>query len=146
MKTREQRFWARVDKSGECWLWRGATRSSRTPWNYGRIYENGRIRSAHVVSYEMNLGAIPDGLLVLHRCDTPLCVRPSHLFLGTQRDNVRDARSKGRLTSRRKWTHCLRGHEFTPENTRWLSRGTRVCRACANARNRAHYARAEKAS
>jgi hypothetical protein len=59
------------------------------------------MKSAHRVSWELHRGLIPDGLYVLHQCDTPLCVNPNHLFLGTQSDNIKDAFVKGRKTSPR---------------------------------------------
>lgn len=88
-------FWSHVQKSDGCWEWVGA----RNPNGYGNHHAQGRTRKAHRVSWEMEYGPIPEGMLVLHRCDNPPCVRPDHLFLGTQRDNLRDAIAKGRWNS-----------------------------------------------
>jgi hypothetical protein len=75
-----------------CALWLGGSK----PKGYGAIYLAGATRIAHRVSYEAHVGPIPDGLWVLHRCDTPACINPEHLFLGTVADNHRDMRAKGR--------------------------------------------------
>lgn len=80
-----------VAKSG-CWIWQGASFTD----GYGKCGWFGKTRRAHRVFYEVYKGAIPEGLLVLHKCDTPLCVNPDHLWLGTQNDNSRDMISKGR--------------------------------------------------
>lgn len=91
----EERFWAKVDKTGECWVW---TASKRTN-GYGQIGSTGgrwRPLQAHRVSWVLHFGPIPDGLWVLHRCDNRPCVRPDHLFLGTVTDNNRDMVAKGR--------------------------------------------------
>jgi hypothetical protein len=85
----EERLWGRVavnDKTG-CWEWQGNTglRAAGTI-----CLDGGRCVVSRLV-YEMLVGPIPDGMLVCHRCDTPLCCNPSHLFLGTQADNIRDA-------------------------------------------------------
>lgn len=86
------RFWAQVEKTDGCWLWRGRRDGS----GYGQLqYKKQRI-GAHRLSYELHIAEIPAGLWVLHRCDNKLCVRPDHLFLGTHLDNVRDCVSKGR--------------------------------------------------
>ena len=75
-----------------CLLWTGELNSM----GYGRIEIHGKKRLAHRVAYEVLCGPIPHGMQVCHRCDVRSCVAPSHLFLGTQRDNMRDALGKGR--------------------------------------------------
>src|ERR1700679_116642 len=133
VKPLVQRFWAKVQKTATCWLWTGATDQS----GYGCIYVSGAHKQpiyarTHRLPWELHYGVIPPENGVLHRCDTPACVRPDHLFLGSQLDNMADARAKGRLYHLKK-THCQHGHAFTPENTYWQSnngRPSRVCRAC----------------
>lgn len=112
----EQRFWTKVNKFGPapshlpklgpCWLW-----TAGTIRGYGQIGSviNGKRRPAyaHRLSWEMAHGPILDGLEVLHKCDVPLCVRPDHLFLGSQQDNLTDARQKGRLDESRARTRTL---------------------------------------
>ena len=86
------RFWARVEKTSACWLWRGA----RYINGYGKLRARGREQYAHRFSYELANGSIPVGLSVCHWCDIPLCARPDHLFLGDQAANSRDMHQKGR--------------------------------------------------
>jgi hypothetical protein len=83
------RFWAKVKVTEYCWLWTGALRNG-----YGR-FGSPPYRYAHRVAWELTNGS-PGDLKVLHKCDNPKCVRPDHLFLGTQRDNIRDRAQKGR--------------------------------------------------
>lgn len=82
-----------------CWLWTGGV----NVWGYGMISLGGKAdgsSSAHRVSYMLHKGD-PRDLLVLHSCDNRLCVNPEHLFLGTQRDNIRDMINKGRRYDQR---------------------------------------------
>jgi hypothetical protein len=74
---------------GPCWMWLGRI----TRDGYGCFHGRG----AHRYTFSAYYGFIPPGLCVLHRCDVPACVRPSHLFLGTHVENSADARRKGRL-------------------------------------------------
>lgn len=92
MPLSEALFWAKVDMSAECWVWTG----SRMPKGYGQLRRAGGTYTAHRFSWTLAHGPIPAGLMVLHHCDNPPCVRPDHLFLGTAKDNTTDMRSKGR--------------------------------------------------
>ncbi len=86
------RFWPRVRKTAGCWEWTGR----RYPRGYGAFTIGGRGVQAHRVAWELARGLIPAGMLVCHACDNPPCVRPDHLFLGTQSDNMCDMAAKGR--------------------------------------------------
>ena len=86
------RFWTRKIIVGECWLWTGPMNGD----GYGKVCYNYKRLSAHRLSYILTHGQIQDSLSVCHTCDTPLCFNPDHLFLGTQKDNMRDCASKGR--------------------------------------------------
>jgi hypothetical protein len=94
----EVKFWGKVEISDHCWNWTGANSGER---NYGKFYAGGgrgpyRLKFVHRLSWEWHFGSIPKGKLVLHHCDNRRCVRPSHLFLGTSKDNARDMAAKGR--------------------------------------------------
>ena len=97
-KHTAERFWSKVDKTGECWLWRGWQRSDYGYGGFG-VKQRGRWRSinAHRMAYLLEYGEVPDDLEVCHRCDIPNCVNPKHLFLGTHEENMQDAVAKGRL-------------------------------------------------
>lgn len=86
------RFMNKVVKGdNDCWEWTANRRNG-----YGRFKVDGRLLTAHRVSYELFVGEIPKGMLVLHKCDNCGCVNPQHLWLGTQEDNVNDMMGKGR--------------------------------------------------
>lgn len=150
-----ERFMSHVTAAPRgCWEWSGAT----MPLGYGQITDvarrtagGRRARSrAHRVAYELAYGQIPDGLYVCHRCDTPRCVRPTHLFLGTPKDNYDDMVAKGRarqgLDQRKFLTVCRNGHQRTEENTYVSKNGWRSCRVChaAGERMRKHRLKAEQ--
>jgi len=96
-ESEQARFWSKVQKTDSCWLWTGSTRSNSRGQKYGRTWEKGKGVSAHRRAYELTFGSIPIGLHILHKCDTPLCVNPQHLFPGTPEDNMQDCKKKGRL-------------------------------------------------
>ena len=100
MKTLEARFWSKVEISAgdTCWEWAGSCLKKKLPYGQFSIStRHGRkMWKAHRVSWALVFGNIPEGYLVLHRCDNPKCVRPSHLFLGTAEDNMQDMVRKKR--------------------------------------------------
>lgn len=117
-----------LDRQTGCWNW---MRSTKGPNGYGQIGEGGhdcRILLAHRVSYEIHKGPIPKHLEIDHLCRNRGCVNPEHLEAVTRRTNLLRGDT---ITARRAaQTHCLRGHEFTAENTYRSTRGTRECRSC----------------
>ena len=127
----ENRLWSRVTKSDGCWTWAGTVNRQ----GYGVIGLGARgtgKKLVHRLAWELLRGPIPPGLHVLHRCDNPPCVNPDHLFPGTVGDNNRDMVEKKRHY-KQKVTHCPKGHEYTPENTKPNVGGKgRRCRTCHN--------------
>ena len=81
-----------VNDPNECWIWEGAVGSD----GYGRVRRKGATFSVHRYSYELFKGPVPEELCVMHRCDVPLCVNPTHLCLGTKADNTQDMLEKKR--------------------------------------------------
>jgi hypothetical protein len=131
----ESEFWSRADPDGDCLIWQRSTFSK----GYGRIELFGEVL-AHRVAYIFANGPIPEGMLVLHSCDTPSCIQPRHLFLGDQGDNMRDMSSKGRAANQQK-DRCTSGHLFTDDNTYIDPRGARYCLTCRRRRDRERYHR-----
>jgi len=88
----EQRFLQKVNKTDSCWIWTGATNSR----GYGSFRFNGKSVLSHRFSYQHFNGNIPEGMLICHRCDVPVCVNPEHLWVGSQLDNSNDKYAKNR--------------------------------------------------
>lgn len=79
------------DESG-CWMWKRA----KLHFGHGAMTVGGKVRKAHRVSYELHCGPIPNGAMVLHRCDVPSCVNPAHLRVGSHEENMADMSKRGR--------------------------------------------------
>ena len=91
-----RRFFSHVSSSlsdNSCWLWTGKTEKH----GYARVMFGATRKLAHRISWELFVGPITDGMDICHKCDTPRCIRPTHLFQGTHRDNIADAVTKGRI-------------------------------------------------
>ena len=151
-KSRAQAaFWGRCepDPNSGCWLWSGTMSSD----GYGVTKPPGlgRRTRAHRWALALSGVEVPPDAVVMHRCDTPLCVNPAHLSVGTHADNIADKVAKGRARgpTGQRWklpegsrsganhsrfgkrkTHCKSGHAFTPENTRLTTKGSQCCRTC----------------
>ena len=123
-----------------CWEYGGKIRTD----GYGSVYIHNGTRAgttalAHRVVYEGMVGPIPEGMFLCHHCDNPKCVRPDHIFVGTDADNKADMYAKGRQASgerlpQARRTHCPQGHPYSGDNLYIRKCGRRMCRACNNAR------------
>lgn len=119
-----------IDPDTGCHNWSGFVSKE----GYGRIGTEAGVRMTHRVAYEARKGVVPAGLLLDHLCRNRRCCNPEHLEAVTQQVNA--LRGEGVAAKNSRKTHCIRGHEFTPENTarHGRNRRGRVCRKCRNAR------------
>ena len=120
MKTLETRFWEKVEKTEDCWLWKGAIQNK----GYGQIRVGKKIKYAHRISYELIKESIPEGMTIDHLCFVTNCVNPLHLEVVTMSENIK--RSRGRI----KKTHCKNGHLLSEENTYKSDTNRNVCIIC----------------
>ena len=131
----EERFWAKVRKTVGCWEWT----ASKTSEGYGKIFLRGRNVRAHRLSYVLLVGPIPEGMILDHLCRNPSCVNPAHLEPVSHRTNcLRGVSPAARNAAK---SHCANGHEFTSENTSWVShrgRPERRCLTCHRERQRTY--------
>lgn len=117
------RFWSKVERSEVCWLWTGAKLKRRTH-HYG-LFNTPRTVYVHRLAYELHYGPIPKGMVVMHTCDRPECVRPAHLVLGTQTENIADRHRKGR--DKRSLTPEMAKRLYEdPRNASQLSKATGI--------------------
>lgn len=90
----KQAFESRIWITPGCWLWQGDVITK----GYGRFSFGGGYESAHRLSFRLYVGPIPSGHVIRHSCDNPICVNPDHLQSGTQKENIQDAVSRGRMS------------------------------------------------
>ncbi len=142
------RFWPKVNKNGPipehaphlgpCWIW---TARVNPISGYGQLTIGNGTQSpyAHRLAYELAGGTIPPGYQVDHLCRVPTCVNPAHLEAVTPQENTLRSRAPTAINARK--THCVNGHELTPENTGVRPNGRRFCRECGRKRCRLRYAK-----
>lgn len=90
------RFWSKVDIKGpdDCWEWKAGLHGLMDRYRYGAFWNGNKMIKSHRYSYEITNGPIPEGKLVLHKCDNKLCVNPNHLYVGTEADNILDRENR----------------------------------------------------
>jgi hypothetical protein len=142
-KPKSERFWAKVEKTEACWLWRGTMLTN----GYGNFLDDGRYVRAHRWSYESVIAPIPAGLDLDHLCRVRHCVNPAHLEPVSRSTNL--SRGTVGYTAKQRAatvTHCPQGHAYDEQNTshkdtRYTPGGARRCRACAKEYSRQYRAR-----
>jgi hypothetical protein len=122
-----EKFWNKVNKTSSvngCWEWIG---TSVHPFGYGRIGHNGKNYLSHRLSYELHYGPITSKECVLHKCDNPKCVNPSHLFIGNRADNAQDRTKKGRTNKGSQVTTSI----FSEQQVRDIKMSTKTTKELA---------------
>ena len=126
-----------VSNSDGCWLWQGKPNVTS---GYGRFSFNSKRLGAHVWSYIIFVGPIPDGMQVNHRCNVKMCVNPHHLYAGSHKENMLDVRKANASKS-----ECRHGHELTVDSQYVSPHGVVYCRECnRNGRKKYYQNNADK--
>ena len=138
-KNLTEKVMSRIDKNDPngCWIWIGYINEG----GYGRVTAWGKPRLAHRLVYQIEIGTIPEGLVLDHLCRNRKCVNPKHLEPVTSGENTRRGNHKNCGIRKREQTHCIRGHEFNKENTYLRPDGRRLCRSCARMYDKERYPR-----
>lgn len=130
-----ERFWEKVNKTGDCWVWTAATSGPRD-YQYGTMVVGSRTDGtrhyikAHVYAYELLVGVVPQGMIVHHKCENTRCVRPDHLEAIDQKTHILE-RHNGVTAQNARKTHCPKGHPFVGDNLYIEEQGGgRRCRIC----------------
>lgn len=130
-------FWSRVDTTGDCWEWQGARDRKGYGWVNCKVDGAWRTFYTHRLAWLLLVGEIAPGLTLDHQCGNHACANPDHMHPETRSRNSALASPNGRAR------YCIRGHEFTPENTGEHERYgiviRRQCRECDRQRKRAAY-------
>lgn len=136
-QTIQERFWSKVRITNTCWLWMASCNKD----GYGVFRLNRSMKKAHRMSYAWVLGEISEGFELDHLCRHRNCVRPNHLEPVTHLENMRRGDITAMGAPNRDKTYCIKGHEFTKENTYLTKDCKRSCRECMRVFQRAAYAR-----
>jgi len=136
-KSIVDRFWERVEKTNNCWLWKNKPNKR----GYSTLSHNGKNLLAHRFSYELKHGPIPARMVIDHLCRNRTCVNPDHLEIVSNKENILRVESISAKNAKK--THCPQGHEYTIENTlrykTLLYDGIgRTCRECARLRAKSY--------
>lgn len=121
------RFWEKVAPSDRgCWEFTGSKSKG-----YGKFYLDGKNHRAHKLVWQTLVGSVADGLVLDHECRNRACCNPSHLEVVTNRENI--LRGSGVAATNARKTHCIHGHELTPDNLLPYRLPVRECRICKEA-------------